>query len=132
MKIIFLSPYFPPRLGGGEQRALDISKNLSRRKNQVEVFTSNICSPKDKQLKSTKNLKIHYLPAKEIAHTPIIPSLYKELMKIPKDSIIDINVGIALTPEIGMIVSKLRKIPYIVHFRADSPKSGKLGFLLNT
>jgi len=131
-KIISISPYFPPRLGGGEQRARDLSEHLAKKGHQVEVFTSDIDCPKNKQLKSTKNLKIHYLPAREFAHTPIIPSLFSKLMNIPKDSIIDINAGIALSPEIGLLISKLRSIPYIVHFRADPPISGSWGFLLKT
>lgn len=36
----------------------------------------------------------------------------------------------AFIPEVAYLVSKFRKIPYIIHFHADVGLSGKLGFLL--
>jgi glycosyltransferase involved in cell wall biosynthesis len=130
MKIIQVSPYYPPHVGGAEQRVRDLSERLAKRGNQVEVFTSDIGCPKDKQSKSTKGLEIHYLKAKEFAHTPIILSLFSKLMKTPKDSIMHVHVAQALVPEIVQSVSKIKKTSYIVHIRADVERSGKLGFVL--
>lgn len=127
MNIVQVSSYYPPHLGGQEQRVRDLSERLAKKGHQVEVFTSDVGCPKDKQLKSTKNLKIHYLPAKEIAHTPIIPSLYNELMKIPQDSIVHVHVAQAYVPEVVYKVCKKRKIPYIAHVRVDSKPSSFIG-----
>ena len=130
MKVIQIVSYFPPHLGGMELRVKELTEKLAKKGHKVEVFTSDIGCPKDKQLKSTKNLKINYLPAWEFAHTPIIPSLFSRLMKIPKNSIMHLHIAQALTPEIVWLVSKIRKIPYITHIRGNPEISGRFGFLL--
>lgn len=130
MKISQISSYYPPHIGGLENVAKEISERLAKREHQVEVFTSNVGCPKDKQLKSTKNLKIHYLKAKEFAHTPIIPSLYKELMKIPQDSIMHVHFAQAYVPEVVYKVWKKRKISYIVHVHGDAEPSSFLGKII--
>ena len=93
MKIVQIISYYPPHLGGMENVAKEISERLAKKGHQVEVFTSDIVCPKNKQLKSIKNLKINYLKSWEFSHTPVIRSLYNELMKIPKDSIMYIHVA---------------------------------------
>lgn len=131
MKIIQITPCYPPHLGGMDNVAKELSERLAKKGHQVEVFTSDIGCPKDKQLKSTKNLKINYLPAWEFAHTPIIPSLFWRLMKIPKDSIVCVHSsGEAFVPEIVYLISKIKKISYIIHIHLDVGPTGKFGFLL--
>jgi glycosyltransferase involved in cell wall biosynthesis len=130
MKIIQITPYFYPKIGGLENVVKELSEYLAKKGHQVEVFTSDIECPKDQQFKSTKNLKINYLPAWEFAHTPIIFSLFWKLMKIPQDSIMHVHISQAFVPEIVWLVSKIRKIPYVTHIHTDIGPSGKLGFLL--
>jgi glycosyltransferase involved in cell wall biosynthesis len=129
MKIVQIVSYYPPHLGGMENAVKEISENLAKRGHQVEVFTSDIGCKKGK-LRSTKNLKIHYLKSWESAHTPIIPSLFFKLLKISKDSIMHVHIAQALVPEVVYLVSKIKKIPYIVHIHLDVGPSGKLGILL--
>ena len=129
MKIVQITSFYPPHLGGMENVVKEISENSAKRGHQVTVFTSDIGCKKDKLI-STKNLKIHYLKSFEIAHTPIIPSLFFELLKIPRDSIMHLHIAQSFTPEIVSLVSKIRKIPYVVHIHIDVRPSGKLGFLL--
>jgi glycosyltransferase involved in cell wall biosynthesis len=129
LHIIQATAYYPPHLGGMENCAREISEKLSQKGNIVEVFTSNI-DCKNSIFKSVKNLKVNYLESYEVAHTPIIPSLFIALMKIPKNSIIHLHVAQAFVPEIVWLVSKIRKIPYIAHMHLDVGPSGKLGFML--
>lgn len=131
MNIIQISSYYYPHVGGAEQRARDLSEKLAKKGHQIEVFTSDIRCPKEKQLKSKKNLKIHYLKSWEFAHTAIIPFLFFNLLKIPKNSIIHLHVVQPLMPEIVWLVSKIRNIPYVAHIRIDVQKMGFFGFLLN-
>lgn len=130
MKIIQISSYFPPHLGGQQNVAKEISERLAKKGHQVEVFTSDIGCPKSKQLKSTKNLKINYLPAWEFAHTPVIPSLYNKLMKIPKDSIIHVHTAQAYVPEIVYKIWKKRKIPYVAQVHCDAEPSSWVGRII--
>jgi glycosyltransferase involved in cell wall biosynthesis len=96
----------------------------------VEVFTSNVGCLKDKQLRSTKNLKLHYLPAIEYFRTPLIETLYSELMKIPQDSVMHVHIAQAYVPEIVYKVWKKRKIPYIAQFHCDTEPSSFMGRLI--
>jgi len=130
MKIINISSYFLPHAGGLETVSKEIALGIAKKGHHVEVFTSDIGCPKDKQLKSTKNLKINYLPAWEFAHTAIIPSLFSKLMKTSKDSIIHIHSSSAFVPEIVWLVSKLRGLKYIAHLHGSVEPTGYLGFLL--
>lgn len=130
MKIIQISSYYPPHLGGQQNVAKEISERLAKKGHQVEVFTSDIGCPKDKQLKSKKNLKLHYLKSKEFAHTPIIKNLYEELMQIPQDSIIHVHTAQAYVPEIIYRVWKKRKIPYIAQVHIDADPSSLLGRII--
>lgn len=130
MKIIQLSAYFPPNLGGTQNVAKEISERLAKKRYQIEVFTSDVGCPKDKQLKLSKNLKINYLKSKQFSHTAIIPSLYKELMKVPQDSIMHVHTAHAYVPEIVYKVWKKRKIPYIAHLHADVGPSSFLGKII--
>ncbi len=129
MKIVQVVAYYPPHLGGMENVAREISERLAKKGHQVEVFTSDIGCKKGK-LRSTKNLKIHYLKSWEFAHSAIIPSLFFKLLKISKDSVIHVHVAQIMIPEIVYLVSKIKSIPYIAHIHADVGPSGKMGFLL--
>jgi len=128
MKIAQVVSYYPPHLGGMENVAREISERLAIKGNQVEVFTSDIGCNKGK-LRSTKNLKIHYLKSWEFAHTAIMPSLFFKLLKISKDSIIHVHIAQPLVPEVVYLVSKIKKIPYIAHVHGEPRPSGKFGFL---
>ena len=129
MRIIQITSYYPPHLGGMENVIREISESLVKKGHQVEVFTSNIGYKKEK-LKSIKNLKVYYLKSFVFANTPIMPSLFFYLMKIPRDSILHLHVAPAFIPEVVYLISRIKKIPYIAHIHLDIKRSGKLGFLL--
>ncbi|HXT84200.1 MAG TPA: glycosyltransferase family 4 protein, partial [Verrucomicrobiae bacterium] len=118
-----------PHLGGMENCVKEISKETVKNEYKVNVFTSTIGVKNNKE-KSIKNFSIHYLKSLEIAHTPIIFSLFFNLLKLPKQSVIHLHIAHALTPEIVFVVSKIRKIPYIAHIHLDVDPSGPMGFLL--
>ena len=129
MRVIQIVSYYPPCIGGMQNVVREISERLAEKGHQVEVFTSDIGCKKGK-LRSTKNLKIHYLKSFEFAHTPIMPSLFFKLLKISKDSVMHVHIAQALVPEIVCLISKIKKIPYIAHVHGDIQPSGKYGFLL--
>jgi glycosyltransferase involved in cell wall biosynthesis len=130
MKIVHVSSYFPPHLGGQENVAREISERLAEKGEDIKFFTSDIGCPQEQRLNSTEHMKICYLPAKEYYHTPIIKSLYSELMKIPKDSIIHVHVAQAYVPEIVYKVWKKRKIPYIAQIHCDIEPTSFLGKII--
>ena len=44
MRVIQISSYFPPHLGGMENVAKELSERLAKKGHQVEIFTSDIGS----------------------------------------------------------------------------------------
>ena len=129
MKVIQVLSYYPPHLGGLENVAREISEKLASKGHKVEVYTSNI-GCRGPIIQPVKNLKINYLKGWEFAHSVFIPTLFFRLLKVPKDSIMHIHTGQIFVPEVAYLVSKLIKVPYIIHFHADVRLSGKLGILL--
>lgn len=121
--------YFPPHIGGMERVVEEISKNLSQDGYFVKVFTSNIGLNKENKTMSLRNLEVNRLTAFEFAHTPIIPSLFFQLFKIKKPAIIHLHLAQVYCPEIVFFISKIRRIPYVLHYHLDVEKSGTLGFL---
>ena len=107
MRIIQIVAYYPPYVGGMQNVVREISERLAKKGHQVEVFTSDIGCNKGK-LRSTKNLKIHYLKSWEFAHTPIMPSLFFKLLKMSKDSIMHIHIAQAFIPEVVYLISKIQ------------------------
>lgn len=129
MKIIQVTPGYPPSIGGVQNCVKQLSEGLAKLGHEVTVFT---CSggTKNKNSESGKNPAVHYLNSWQFAHTPITLSLFFKLCSIPRDSIIHVHISQAFVPEIVYLISKIRKIPYVAHFHLDIGPSGKLGFLL--
>ncbi len=122
--------YYPPHLGGMENCAAQIVEEFVDKGYAVRVYTSNIgyshstgISPKP---------QIHYLRSIELAHTPIIFTLFFRLLALPRNALIHLHVSQAFSPEIVYLISKLRGIPYVAHVHLDVDASGPLGFLLES
>jgi D-inositol-3-phosphate glycosyltransferase len=131
MKIIQIYPYYPPHLGGAEQRVKELSEKLAQKDYHVEVYTSDIGCPVNNRQTPTANLHINYLKGFEIANTPILPMLLFKLFSVPKDAIIHLHIAQAYVPEVVWLVSKLRGIPYVAHIRLDTGPSSKWGIFLH-
>ena len=127
-QIVQVVSYFPPHLGGMENAVLEITNKLSESKYKVSVYTSDIGIKRS--LKNVRNFKVNYLSSIEIAHTPIIFSLFFKLVSLSENSLIHLHISQAYTPEVVYLVSKIKKIPYIAHIHLDVDASGKFGFLL--
>ncbi len=128
--IVQVVGYYPPHLGGSEVVAQKISEILASLNYPVKVLTSSIGQdPKQSGKEKIGSLQIFRLKAFEIAHTPIAPGLLWQLLRLPKRSIIHLHLAQAFYPELVWLTSKLRGIPYVVHFHLDLMPSGSLGKL---
>ena len=124
--IVQIVPYYPPHLGGVEQRVKRLSDQLAERGRTVHVVTSDSSGQKEE----TENPKVHYLPGKEVANSPILWKLPFTLWRMPKNSVFHIHIAQAFLPEVATLVAKLRGIPYVVHYRMDVEATSKAGALL--
>jgi glycosyltransferase involved in cell wall biosynthesis len=128
-KIIQITSFYPPHLGGMEYIVRELSERLAERGHEIEVFTSDIGCGKEKR-KSGKNIKVNYLRNIFIAHTPIMLSLLFRLMKVSENSVLHVHIAPAFVPEITYLVHKIKKVPFVAHVHLDVGPSGKMGFLL--
>lgn len=129
--IAHVTGYYPPHIGGVERVAKMAATRLAENGYGIIVITSNQGS--DKKYRDIEyNPAIKRLRSFEFAHTPLAPLLPYHLLKLPQNTIIHLHMTQAYYPEIVLLTSKLRHLPYVVHFHLDVEPSGKLGpfFLL--
>ena len=129
-EIIQVASYYPPHLGGLENVAAKIAESFVAKGYPVSVFTSDIGYSRDVTVSSQS--QVHYLKSIEVAHTPVIFTLFFRLLALPRHSLIHLHVAQAFSPEIVYLICRLKRIPYIAHIHLDVDPSGPFGFLLGT
>jgi len=128
-KIVQVSSYYPPRLGGMQNVVRELSERLAADGQEVEVYTSTI-GTNTGRIASTKNLNIKYFWGFDIAHTAIMPMLFFRLLLISRNSVMHIHTPRPYTAEIAALAAKIRGIPYIVQVHSDIQPLGLLKFLI--
>ena len=126
--IIHIAAYYPPHLGGLERVTQEVAEQLARDGYLTTVLTSNI-GAEHTEPSFVPNLTVKRLWAFEFAHTAFIPGLFWQLMRVRKPAIFHLHLSQAYVPEMVWLASKLRDIPYVVHFHLDVQPSGRLGFI---
>ena len=129
MKIVHVTGYYPPHVGGMEYRTKNLAENFAKRGYEIEVITSDIGCHKNK-IPSTDKLIVRYLKSFEVAHTPIMPALALRLLLLPSDSVIHLHISQAILSEVTYLICKLRGLPYLAHVHLDVEASGPMGVLL--
>jgi uncharacterized membrane protein/glycosyltransferase involved in cell wall biosynthesis len=127
--IVHVVGYFPPHLGGMEVVAQEVSRELAELGRTVEVITSNVGAKDAPALERRERYTLRRLRAVEFAHTPFMPGLLWRLWRVKRPAIFHLHLSQAYLPELVWLVSKVRRIPYVVHFHLDVQPSGRLGFL---
>ena len=128
MKILFVTPYFPPALGGVENYVFNIAYGLRQRYNfEVVVVTSNTDSTKQR-IEELSGIKVYRLPVMmRVSNTPINPLWYFSLRRIIRAERPDIINSHQPVMFIGDIAAFLAgKIPFILTYHAGTMKKNKL------
>lgn len=123
--IVQVVGYYPPHVGGMERVTETLAEMLAKENYRVSVLTSNGTLKGNTEHKG--NLTVERLASFEFAHTPIAPTLPWHLFTLPKHSRIHLHLSQAFWPELILLISKIRGIPYIVHMHLDVAPSGRLG-----
>ena len=89
--IIQVASYYPPHLGGMENVAAQIAEGFVDKGYTVSVYTSDVGYSREKSI-SAKS-QVHYLKSIEVAHTPIIFTLFFRLLFLPRYSLIHLHVA---------------------------------------
>lgn len=82
MRILEITPYFPPHLGGLEKYVFSISKHLVKRGNKVYVLTSNL--PKTKKKDVIDGIEVYRLNGIKVLGNIFMPMFLKEFKEIAK------------------------------------------------
>jgi glycosyltransferase involved in cell wall biosynthesis len=129
-KLVHVTPYYPPHLGGMENVAEAVCSRLAKRGWNVSVLTSNIGPSISRDIGPEQGIKIVRLSAFEIANLPMMWNLLPSLSgSITKKTIVHVHVAQAFIPEVAALVAKIKHATFIAHFHLDVDPSGKFGFL---
>ena len=114
MKVVLLSSYFPPHIGGVEVHVERIAHHLHRRGFEVVVVTST-ASGREKF-----PFRVEYVPSIPIPYSPITPFLGRFLEKIDGD------IFHSHTPP-PFFSCSLRKSPHVITYHCDIEIPEKYG-----
>lgn len=130
MKIIQISSYYPPHLGGQENVVQDLSRHLAAAGHDVHVQTS-VRGGGKRGITEEDGVKVTRLSAGEFGHAPIMPGFATTLFRTAcPNSLVHLHIGQAFTPEMVWLISKLRRFPYVAELHIDFEPSGPAGVLL--
>lgn len=127
--IVHVCAYYSPNIGGLERVAQMAAEGLAERKHRVLVLTSNQGIDRN-QSNQENTFQIKPLRSFRFVGVAIAPTLIWHLLILPKNSIIHLHLAHAYFSELVLLVSKIRHIPYVVHFHLDVGSSGGLGLFM--
>ena len=122
MKILIVTPYFPPHIGGAENSAYKIAKGLKEKCNwEIVVITTNY-EKRERKEEIIDGLKIYRLPFWfKISNTPINPMWLFSIHKILKEERPDIIKTHSPVPFISDITFLIAgKIPLLMTYHSGS------------
>lgn len=120
MKIAEVICVFPPYFAGMGNSCLSYSQELVKLGHEVEVYTSNY---PNKPYKYPDGVKVHRLQHQfKYGNAPLLLGLFR----INSVDIIHLHYPFYFGAEIVYIVSKVKKIPYVVTYHMDIVGSGFL------
>jgi glycosyltransferase involved in cell wall biosynthesis len=129
VKILHVTAFYPPHLGGQEVAVRDLVERLTVAHREVEVVTSDLGSVRGTRVEN--GIRVTHLKSHEFAHTAVIWSLPFWLLKnVRRDTLLHLHTGQVFTPEVVWLAAKLVGFKYIIHFHADFTPSSSLGGLL--
>ncbi len=133
MKILFVTPHFPPSLGGVENYVFNIALKLKQTYGyEAVVITSNPFksnpSRKKQIIEDYCGIKVYRLPIMlQISNTPINPFWYGTLKSIIRSEKPDIINSHQPVPFIGDLTALLvGNIPFVLTYHSGTMLKGKL------
>jgi glycosyltransferase involved in cell wall biosynthesis len=128
-RIIHVTAYYPPHLGGQEIAVQDLVAQLALAGEQAEVVTSSIGAGTGVSVEN--DVPVTRLKSSELAHTAIIWSLFFWLLRhARRDTIVHLHAGQLFTPEAVWLAAKVKRFRYIFHLHSDLVQSGPMGKFL--
>jgi D-inositol-3-phosphate glycosyltransferase len=128
-RIIHVTAYYPPHLGGQEIVVQDLVTQLALAGEQVQVVTSSVGARTGVSVEN--GVLVTRLKSHEFAHTPIMWGLFSWLLRhTRRNTIVHLHVGQFFTSEVVWLAAKINRFRYILHLHCDLVPSGPMGRLL--
>lgn len=126
MKIMLVSSYFYPKIGGLENYALNIALGLKKNGHEVFVVTTNHES-NTRTEDIVKNIRVIRLPAIiKLSNSPFDPRWYFQIRKIvnsEKPDVINAHTPVPFMADIAFMAKQ--KTPFVTTYHSGSLKKGK-------
>lgn len=120
MKIAQVTATFPPYMGGTGNVCYHNSVELAKLGHDVTVFT---CGP-SLDYEYPDNISVKYLkPLFKLGNAPILPGL----LKLKDYDVIHLHYPFFFGAELIYVISKLRKMKYVITYHNDVLSSGVIG-----
>ena len=128
VKLLLVTPYFPPQSGGLEAYAFHIAQGLMQAYDYEVVAVTSNPHGKKQTIKDYCGIKVYRLPIMlRIANTPLNPLWYlmlKRIIRVEKPDIINSHQPV---PFIGDLTALLvGNIPFVLTYHAGTMKKQKL------
>ena len=132
-KLLMVTPYFYPKIGGLENYAFNISKGLKEKYNwEIVVITSNHENT-GYQEETINGIKIYRLPRWfKVSNTPINPMWYwqiKDIIKKENPNVINAHSPVPFIADMAAKAAKSLGIPFVLTYHNDLVKENPI---LNT
>jgi len=130
IKLLVVTPYFTPHLGGMEKHVFTICKGLMKEYNyEIIVITSNHESKEYKEEK-LEGMKIYRFPYQfKVSNTPISfkwKRQIKEIIEKEKPDIINGRGPVPLIADIACRIAHKKGIPFVLGWHFPSMRKGQL------
>jgi glycosyltransferase involved in cell wall biosynthesis len=114
MKILQITPHFLPYTGGLERYVWNLSKYLTEKGHEVEIYTSNI--PRTKKFEVIDGITIRrFTSIAEPLRNPIIPGLLcQDLHEIKKFDIVQVHLLYSYTALYGFLLKSFTDSPLLL------------------
>lgn len=130
IKLMVVTPYFPPNVGGAQNYAYNIAVGIAKQfKWQVVVVTSNFVNKKI-EIEQKQGIKIYRLPILfKFSNTPINPMWYFQIKKIIREENPDIINANAPVPFITDVAAAAAgNLPFVLTYHTGTMKKEKIIF----
>ncbi len=125
-RVVFVTSYYPPHLGGMENVAEAMAKAYAER-HRCTVLTTTCGAGQAPRHEEMGGLQVRRYRSIEFAHTPVSVGLLARLVSLPRQVLVHVHVTQALVPEFVWLSSAIRRRRFVAHFHLDVDASGPLG-----
>lgn len=125
MRILQVSPYFYPHVGGVESHVMDLSQELASRGHEVHVLTTNMGKMPERETMRDFEI-IRLKPLSIVFKTPVVPKIQKSVGQMHPD-IVHSHSPPPLSSYYATKGCKSSKSPHVITYHCDVEIPSRMG-----